>query len=111
MVKIFMSLARERLSLAMQGHAGCGANGTDLVCAACSILAHTLCKMVGDGAKKDMFYTAPITHIASGEALIVCAPRADFYEEMLHAYYMAQVGLSLLQREYPDSIEFAVVEG
>ncbi len=111
MVKIFMSLTRERLSLAMQGHAGCGENGTDLVCAACSILAHTLCKMVGDGARKGMFYTEPTTYIASGEALIACAPRADFYEEMLHAYYMAQVGLSLLQREYPDSIELAVVEG
>lgn len=111
MVKIFISLTREHLSLAMRGHAGCAENGRDLVCAACSILAHTLCKMVGDGARKEMFYTAPITHIASGEALIACAPRADFYEEMLHAYYMAQVGLSLLQREYPDSIELAIVEG
>ncbi len=110
MVKIFMSLSRERLSLAMQGHAGCGENGTDLVCAACSILAHTLCKMVEDGARKEMFYAPPTTHIASGEALIVCTPRADFYEEMLHAYYMAQIGFDLLQREYPNHIHFGFVE-
>ena len=111
MVKIFLSLSRERLSLAMRGHAGRGENGTDLVCAACSILAHTLCKMVEDGARKEMFYASPTTHIASGEALIACAPRADYYEEMLHAYYMAQIGFDLLQREYPDSIELVVVEG
>lgn len=111
MVKIFMSLSRERLSLAMQGHAGCGENGTDLVCAACSILAHTLCKMVADGAEKGMFYAAPITHVSSGEALIACAPRANFYEEMLHAYYMAHIGFDLLQREYPCSIELICVEG
>lgn len=111
MVRVMLSLSRERLTLVMQGHAGCGEAGSDLVCAACSILAHTLCRMVQNGTEKGMFYTTPMTHIASGNAIIACAPRADFYEEMLHAYYMAQVGLSLLQREYPESIELTVVEG
>ena len=111
MVKIFLSLSREHLSLAMQGHAGKGAHGSDLVCAACSILAHTLAKMVADAAKKGMLYAPPLTHIKSGEALISCAPRRDFQEELLHAYYMAQIGFDLLQREYPDCIDFAVVEG
>lgn len=110
MVKIFLSLSREHLSLAMQGHAGAGENGSDLVCAACSILAHTLFKMVADAAKKGMLYAPPLTHIASGKALISCAPRRDFCEEMLHAYYMAQIGFDLLQREYPDCVELVVVE-
>ena len=60
MVKIFLSLSREHLSLAMQGHAGAGENGSDLVCAACSILAHTLFKMVADAAKKGMLYAAKV---------------------------------------------------
>ena len=111
MVRVMLSLSRERLSLVMQGHAGCGAMGSDLVCAACSILAHTLCRMVQNGVEKGMFYALPTTHISSGNAIVNCTPRAEFYEEMLHAYYMAQVGLSLLQREYPESIELSVVEG
>lgn len=110
MVRVFLSLSRERLSLVMQGHAGCGAHGSDLVCAACSILAHTLCRMVQNGTEKGMFYTLPTTYITSGHAIVSCRPRADFYEEMLHAYYMAQVGLDLLRREYPESIELCVVE-
>ena len=110
MVRVMLSLSRERLSLVMQGHAGCGAHGSDLVCAACSILAHTLCRMVQNGAEKGMFYQAPLVHIVSGNAIVSCAPRADFYEGMLHAYYMAQVGLDLLRREYPESIELSVVE-
>ncbi len=111
MVKVFFSLSRERLSLAMQGHANTASAGEDLVCAACSILAATLCRMIENGAKNGAFYAPPTTHLCKGDALLSCSPRADFLEEFLHNYYMAQVGFSLLQKEYPESIDLTVCEG
>lgn len=111
MVKVFFSLSPERLALAMQGHASYGAHGEDVVCAACSILATTLAQMVVNGAQNGAFYAPPTVHLERGAAFISCAPRADAHAELLHDYYMAQVGFSLLQREYPQCIELSVVEG
>ena len=111
MVHAFLSLSRERLSLAMKGHAGAGAHGSDLVCAACSVLAATLREMVANGVKNNAFYGEPILHLSGGDALISCAPRADFYLEFLHAYYMAHVGLSLLSAEYPEHVRTELCEG
>ena len=111
MVKVFFSLSDERLALAMQGHAGYAAVGEDVVCAACSILATTLAQMVVNGAEEGAFYAPPTLHLERGDAFVSCAPRADFRAELLHDFYMAQVGFALLQREYPQCIELSVVEG
>lgn len=110
MVRAFLSLSRERLSLAMKGHAGAGQKGSDPVCAACSVLAATLREMVANGVKNGAFYEEPTLHLAGGDALISCAPRADFYIEFLHAYYMAHVGLSLLAADYPECVHTELVE-
>lgn len=110
MVKAFFSLSGELLSLAMQGHAGVGEHGADPVCAACSILAATLSDMVGNGVRCNAFRRDPIRHLAHGEALVSCSPRAEDFEEYLHAYYMAHIGLSLLAREYPNAVSVELVE-
>ena len=105
-----MTIAKGRLLLAMRGHAHTAQTGADPVCAACSILAATLCEMLEVGAAQQAFCAPPVTHLAHGDAYLACVPVAARYEEFLHAYYMAEVGFTLLQREYPQSIHLEVYE-
>lgn len=110
MVNVFCSLERERLLLAVKGHAKSVEAGADPVCAACSILVDTLAALLARGEGQGAFYLPPTILLRDGEALLCCAPRGDFFEEYLHDFYMAHIGLSLLSREYPDCVSVECVE-
>jgi hypothetical protein len=40
-----------------------------------------------------------------GEAAIVAKPKGECFAEALHAFFVAQVGYSLLARNYPQFVE------
>jgi len=64
---------RAALSLSMEGHAGAGEAGNDLVCAALSALMMTLERRVQETAER----TLPIVKRAPGFFAVRCAPERD----------------------------------
>ena len=84
----------------MEGHAGCGKSGQDIVCAAESMLLYTLV----DWLRCREALMHPDIYMAAGQARIVCRPEKGQQRrcrEMLSAFYR---GYELLGERYPQAV-------
>ena len=100
---------RDKLHVAIEGHAGSAETGHDLVCASVSILAYTLAHLVmelNDG-KQLLNATA---ETALGNALIECEPAEDFFHSVRLMFDTVCTGFELLSQNYPDNVSFEVVD-
>lgn len=93
------------ISLTVSGHAGQAEEGHDLVCSACSILAYTVAQVVTTERFAGSFKTEPIIVLSKGGAYICCEPTKEMYYEILHTFYVAEVGYTLLSLNYPQFVE------
>jgi uncharacterized protein YsxB (DUF464 family) len=93
------------ITLRVSGHANAAAKGQDIVCASASILAYMVAQtmeyMYADGCLRKK----PRIEFTDGEAAIVAKPKGECFAEALHAFFVAQVGYSLLARNYPQFVE------
>lgn len=95
----------DKLSLRLIGHAGQADIGHDIVCASCSILAYTVAQIVKSEGDNGGLEAPPEIRLESGDAIISCEPKEDRYAEILHAFYVAEVGYTLLMHNYPHFVE------
>ena len=97
---------RKNWSMSVRGHAGCGAPGTDTVCAGASALiyaaAGALCK------EKHRFHP----EIAHGSGLIAirCAPRNKAKERCRTILDTVWVGFEELAHEYAENVRLERTE-
>lgn len=84
-------------SLLVSGHAGSAPKGHDLVCAAVSILVHTLAAHARSLTQAEVL-------LSSGEAWIAAAPS----DEARRTFDTLCTGFSLLARQYPDFVSYEV---
>lgn len=109
MIKITYSSGRDRreCSLWVKGHAGYAEVGKDIVCASASILAYTVAQEIKDMEARGQLAEPAFVEIENGDMAISCrAVDDDTYGEMLHTFYIANVGYRLLAHNYPDHVEF-----
>lgn len=92
------------ISFRMEGHAGSGAPGHDLVCSAASVLVYTAAQIVSIMHHDGKLERKPVLKLDSGDSLIVIRPRSDYYDEALYTLYHSEVGLLLLQNRYPEYV-------
>lgn len=100
----FQTDDRTQVSLRMEGHAGAGEPGHDLVCAAASILTYTAAQIAIQMHHDGKLTGEPVIRLESGDSLIVIRPKDEFYDEALYALYSAGVGMILLQHRYPEHV-------
>lgn len=93
------------LCFRINGHAGFGCYGNDVVCASASILAYTVAKTISFMYEEGKLVKKPNIRLKEGDAVITCKPKAEFYAEALHTYFVAEVGYSLLAQSYPQYVE------
>ena len=105
MLKVEFTAEDDYISFAMKGHAGQAEIGHDIVCSACSILAYTITQVIQTEAKEGSFKAKPYIVLESGNAYIVCQPKEEKYNEILHAFYVTAVGYTLLAHNYPQFVE------
>lgn len=106
MIRIIYHRDKNRVS--MEGHAGSGEPGHDLVCASVSILAYTLASIVkdmGEGVRRG--FTVDLN---DGEALISCNPIEDYRRPITLVFDTICTGFELLAQEYTDNVSFEVVD-
>lgn len=107
MIRAVFSRDKEskKVSMRLTGHAGASERGHDIVCAAASILAYTVAQtlqfMHEDGSLKDK----PIHRMNEGDTLIEAVTDDESYAEVLHTFFVAQVGYHLLSHNYPQFVE------
>lgn len=90
------------ISLSVTGHANAAKEGEDLICAAASMLAYTVAQTLQFSFEEGDLKEKPVIDISKGEAYVEAIPTDEGYALALHTFFVAQVGFSLLEHNYPD---------
>jgi uncharacterized protein YsxB (DUF464 family) len=113
MLQIQMTVPNKGMEFAIsaKGHAGAGASGQDIVCAAASIVTYVVAETVLSMWKGRKLQKKPVVRLSSGSALIHCSPLTDYREEVQAAFRFAATGYGLLSRSYADNVQFIKLDG
>ena len=95
----------DTIVLKVEGHAGQNTKGNDIVCSAASILTYTIAQYLQYVHKRGGLQKKPRISIKDGDALIVAKPTEEYMGEVLNAFFVAEVGYSLLAQNYPQYVE------
>ena len=105
MLRAIFTADDDAITLVVNGHAGQADIGHDIVCSSCSILTYMVAQIVKSEAKEGSMKEKPVVMLNSGNAIISCVPKPEKYNEILHAFYCAEVGYTLLAHNYPHFVE------
>ena len=96
------------LELSVNGHAGHGEKGKDIVCSAVSTLFYTLGKALLQSSS--MLYEEPFIKEEDGEGYIVCHPKEEYEGNIARTYWTILIGMQMIADHYPKNVKF-IVEG
>lgn len=91
----------------IEGHAGAGPEGHDLVCAAVSAIALTLAGNVSYMESQKAVHDVTI-RLDDGNAEIQCTPYRRYKDSVAQILRAVCVGFELLATKYPDHISYEV---
>ena len=91
----------------VEGHAGSGPEGHDLVCASVSALALTLAGTVSYMEAQEAVHGVTIK-LEEGSAEIQCTPYRRYKDSAQQIFRAICVGFELLATKYPQNISYEV---
>lgn len=91
----------------VEGHAGSGPEGHDLVCASVSALALTLAGNVSYMEAQEAVWDVT-TKLEEGNAEIQCTPYRRYRDSVEQIFRSICVGFELLATKYPANISYEV---
>lgn len=97
-----------KIVMGVEGHAGQAEKGHDIICSAASILAYTVAQYVKYVENLGGVTAKPRIEFEDGYMLIVASPTEEYLAEVLNAFFVAEVGFSLLAENYPQYVELKV---
>lgn len=92
------------LTMRVNGHAGSGPEGFDLICASVSGIAVGIAQVISDMGNENKFRKRPKIAIRKGYVDIVAKPKDEYWAEALHTFFVGEVQLGLLAQVYPQFI-------
>ena len=98
---------RQYNRVTVEGHAGSGPEGHDLVCSAVSALALTLAGNVSHMEAQEAAHGVTI-NLKEGNAEIQCTPYRKYKDSVAQIYRAICVGFELLATKYPKNISYEV---
>ena len=104
---IQVTFYRQYNRVTVEGHAGSGPEGHDLVCSAVSAIALTLAGNVSYMEAQDAVYGVTIK-LEEGNAEIQCTPYRRYKESAQQIFRAICVGFELLATKYPVNISYEV---
>ena len=104
---IHVTYYRQYNRVTVEGHAGSGPEGHDLVCSAVSALALTLVANISYMEAQEAVRNV-ITVLDEGKAEIQCTPYRRYKDSVEQIYRAICVGFELLATKYPDNITYDV---
>ncbi len=102
--------AERTFCLTVKGHAGQAELGQDVICASASILAYTLAQVITTAYRHGDLESDPIVRLESGDTQIQCTCKEAVFAEIMHTYFVVQVGYMLLAHNYPEFVDFEKIE-
>lgn len=110
-VKIRKHDPQRYLRLTVEGHAGAGEFGHDLVCASSSILASTLAQIVQTMEFNNELEDKPCVELNKGDASIIFRCRNEaIYTRAKHMLDVIETGYLLLEHNHPQFVELKSVD-
>ncbi len=106
MIKVVYHRLYNRVTV--EGHAGSGPEGHDLVCSAVSALALTLAGNVAYMQTQEAVRDV-IAKLEEGNAEIQCTPYRRYKDSVAQIYSSICVGFELLATKYPENISYEVL--
>lgn len=103
-VRFTRNQTRGTVRMVMEGHAGAGEPGQDLVCAGATTLAYTLGQTVKFLWEQGKLERRPQVELRNGWGEIIATPREEFAGEVLLLFWGIQVGMFVLARNYPQNL-------
>lgn len=103
-VRITRDDSSKTMKMTVSGHSSAAEIGRDLICGAASTLAYTVAQAVKFmyAAKKTK---RPTLILDYGKAKISARARSDAdYAELVHTFWVAQAGFTVLSENFPDKI-------
>ena len=91
----------EKLGLRLNGHAGAGKWGEDIVCAAASILTYTAAASAGQLYRAGKMKTAPRIRLLPGSALV----EMELCQETEGLMNVIRNGYTMLALRYPENVK------
>jgi uncharacterized protein YsxB (DUF464 family) len=96
------------MELEVQGHAGHGKKGKDIVCSAISTLFYTLGEALYQST--EMLEEAPIFKDEEGDGYLCCSPKEEYEGNIARTYWTILVGMQMVAEQYPKNVKFIVEE-
>lgn len=93
------------ITLKIKGHADAAESGKDIICSAATILAYTVAQTLQFMYEQGELQKKPRIKLTEGDTIIVAKPKPEGYAEVLHTFFVAQVGYHLLSHNYPQHVE------
>ena len=91
----------------VKGHARSGEEGHDLVCAAASVLMHTIAVAVGNLAEDEKVYR-PVIVLDKGDAEVSCTPYNKYKSIVTLMLDTVCGGFELMARDCPENIRYEI---
>lgn len=89
----------------VMGHAGYAERGADILCAAASILLHTVAGAVGRLSERGLAEDISV-NLRAGAGEVVCVPVAEFDCVVTAVMDSIVLGFRLLAADYPEYVRF-----
>lgn len=105
MIEVVYNRAYHRVTV--KGHAHSGEEGHDLVCAAASILAHTIAVAVNHLAEDKKVYS-PVIVLNKGDSEVSCTPYNKYKAIVTLMLDTVCGGFELMARDYPENIRYEI---
>ena len=105
MARFYQKPSNGSIHMTLKGHAEAAPKGEDLICASATMLAYTVAQAVQFLHEQGKLKKKPKIRITDGEATIIATPTEEAYAETLHAYWVAQCGIHVLQHNYPQNVK------
>ena len=103
--KFYQKPKDDSIHMRLQGHAKAAPKGEDLICASATMMAYTVAQAVQFMFEQGMLKKKPKIFIKNGEAVVIATPQKECRAEVLHAFWVAQCGVHVLARNYPQHVK------
>lgn len=100
MIKV--TFTPDKYDLTIEGHAGCGEKGQDIVCSAASMLFYTLIYSYNESRKMLEWRTYMDK---DGNGHCACIPKKGYEDDIARTYWTIMQGFKLLAGNYPDNVK------
>lgn len=106
MITVNITDNKKNLTLRVEGHSNYAEQGKDIVCASASILAYTIAQNAMYMYDRHQLKCLPVLNLVEGNTEITITPKREYYDEGIHAYFLASLGFTLLAKSYPKNVNY-----